>query len=54
MNLENLGVQEMNGDDMKSVDGGFPIGPVLVFAAAIGAGCAWCFQKGEELGKAMA
>lgn len=49
--LELLNVTELKTEDMLSVNGGINwIGG----AAALGAACAWVFEKGEELGRAMA
>lgn len=55
-NLENLRVVEMTTYEKAQTEGGlFGLDDAYVAAVvAVGAGVAWCFEKGESLGKALA
>lgn len=50
-NLSKFGVQELNAQEVKNVQGGNMI--VDLFALA-GSAFAWAFDKGQALGEAMA
>lgn len=53
-NLEIYQVRELSREDLVTIEGGIPWPAIVAAVAAVGAGMAWCFEKGEELGKAMA
>jgi hypothetical protein len=53
-NLKEFNVTELTINDSKSINGGILWGPIVAAVAAVGAGMAWAFDKGEALGKAMA
>ena len=54
-NLENYGVLEMNAKELQSIDGGvIPWAAIVAATVAVGAAMEWAFEKGEELGKALA
>ena len=53
-NLKEFNVTELTINDSKSINGGILWGPIVTAVAAVGAGMAWAFDKGEALGKAMA
>lgn len=54
-NLAIYQVRELGTEDLRTIEGGVIPWPAIVAAvAAVGAAAAWCFEKGEELGKAMA
>ena len=53
-NLKNYGVQEMNTKEMENTDGGTLWQTIVAGAVAVGAACAWAFEKGEELGESLA
>lgn len=53
MNLNNLNLVELNAQEVQEVDGGW-YALALTAAGLVGAAMSWGFQKGEELGKALA
>ena len=53
-NLENYQFTELNSMELRTIEGGFPPAAAVALAVAIGGACAWFFEKGEQLGKAMA
>ena len=53
MNLENFNLVELNAQEVQEVDGGY--WPLFLTAVGMaGAACAWAWEKGEGLGKAIA
>lgn len=54
MNINNYNVIELQEEDIQSIDGGLWIEIVISAAVATGAAMAWAFDKGEELGAAIA
>jgi hypothetical protein len=53
MNLENLNLVELNAQEKREIEGGM-WGLVFTAVGMAGAACAWAWEKGESLGKAMA
>jgi lactobin A/cerein 7B family class IIb bacteriocin len=55
MNLEKLNLVELNAQEVKETEGGFWTATIIITAvAAIGTSMSWAFDKGEQLGKAIA
>ena len=55
MNLEKLNLVELDAQEAQETEGGFWTATlVLTAVAAVGASMAWAFDKGEQLGKAIA
>lgn len=52
-NLKEFNVIELHSNELKNVNGGY-WQLVIAGAVAIGAAMEWAFEKGEELGKALA
>ena len=53
MNINTFNVTELQKDELKTIDGGW-LALAITATVALGGAIAWAFQKGEELGKAMA
>ena len=51
-NLKNLNLVELNAQEVKETEGGWL--QYLPVAVAVGAAFVWAWDKGEELGKALA
>ncbi len=51
MNLKNLNLQELSIKEKVNTNGGFGWLPIAI---AIAGATVWCFDKGEQLGTAMA
>ena len=51
-NLKNLNLVELNAQEVKKIEGGWL--QYLPVAVAVGAAFVWAWDKGEELGKALA
>ena len=54
MNINEFQVTELQKEELEIIDGGFWIELAISAAVATGAAMAWAFEKGEELGKALA
>lgn len=53
VNLEDLNLVELNAQEVQEIEGG--IWPIVLTAVGMaGAACAWAWEKGEGLGKAIA
>ncbi|KAF9659148.1 MULTISPECIES: bacteriocin [Tenacibaculum] len=52
--LESYKVKEISLKEMNKINGGIPWPVIISAAALVGAGMEWAFEKGEELGKALA
>lgn len=52
LDLQRFCVQEVEPGQIKKIDGGFI--QFVPIAVAMGAVCGWVFEKGEELGTALA
>ena len=53
MNINAFNVTELQKEELRTIDGGW-YALAISAAVAIGGAMAWGFQKGEELGKALA
>ena len=53
MNINKFNVTALQKDELRTIDGGW-LQYVIPATLAVGAAIAWAFQKGEELGKALA
>ena len=51
-NLKNLNLVELNAQEVRETEGGWL--KYLPVAVAVGAAFVWAWDKGEELGKALA
>ena len=51
-NLKNLNLVELNAQEVRETEGGWL--QYLPVAVAVGAAFVWAWDKGEELGKALA
>lgn len=51
--LKNFEVSELSIIESRNINGGI-WGPIVAGIAALGAGMAWAFDKGEALGKSLA
>ncbi len=54
LEINTYGVQHLNHSELIKINGGVPLSVLISGAVALGATAAWIFEKGEQLGRALA